>query len=304
MKFTSVLVTGAIGLALGGFIGAAQAEGLGGDSLASDKPIHITAENGIEWQQSNRVYIARGHATATRGDGSVAGDVLYAYYRPARATSTNGEQKPPSGASTLMAGTGGSTEIYRIEADGHVRFTDADRIGYGDHAVYDVDQAVLVITGKNLRIETPRETITARDTLEWYDKKQIAVARGDAIATRDDRRIRGDVLTAEAEKPDNQPAKIRRVDAYGHVFVSTPDQIAQGSQGVYDLETGIATLIGDVKVTKGDNELTGQYAVVDTNNNVSRILAAPPNSRTASGGKQRVEGLLVRSPVTHTATGQ
>ena len=42
----------------------------------SGKPVAIEAENGIEWQQNNRVYIARGNAKATRGDGTVTADTL------------------------------------------------------------------------------------------------------------------------------------------------------------------------------------------------------------------------------------
>ena len=44
---------------------------------------------------------------------------------------------------------------------------------------------------------TTTDVVTARDSLEWYDQKQVAVARGDAVAVRDDaKRIRADVLTA------------------------------------------------------------------------------------------------------------
>ena len=113
-----------------------------------------------------------------------------------------------------------STEIYRLEAGGQCALRQRrPQTAYGDHAVYDVDQAVMVLTGKNLRIETPRETVTARDSLEWYDQKQIAVARGDAVAMREGRSIRGDTLIAEVERPDNRPARIHRVDAYGNVLV-------------------------------------------------------------------------------------
>ena len=39
-------------------------------------------------------------------------------------------------------------EIYRLEADGHVHiFTPTDQ-AEGDHAIYDIDQAVLVMTGR------------------------------------------------------------------------------------------------------------------------------------------------------------
>jgi lipopolysaccharide export system protein LptA len=276
----------ALALACAAAPAAAQ---LAGSALDGSRPIHIEARNGIEWQQDNHVYIARGHATATRGQSTVTADVLYAYYRPTGTGHTDvARAKDPNPLTTST-----TTEIYRLEADGHVVFTDGDRTAYGDHAVYDVDKAVMVVTGRDLRIVSPRETITARDALEWYDRRQLAVARGNAFAMRGDRRIRADIITAEVEKPDNAPARIERVNGYGNVLISTPDQIAHGDEGVYNLDSGIATLIGHVSVTKGDNELRGEYAVVDTKNSVSRVLAAPPGARVAGGKPPRVEGLLI-----------
>ena len=55
----------------------------------------------------------------------------------------------------------------------------------GDQAVYDVDQQIGIVTGKALKLTTATDVVTARDSLEWYDQKQIAVARGDAVAVRD-----------------------------------------------------------------------------------------------------------------------
>ena len=40
---------------------------------------------------------------------------------------------------------------------------------------------------------TPTDVVTARDSLEWYDQKQIAVARGDAVAIRNGKTIKADV---------------------------------------------------------------------------------------------------------------
>ena len=250
------------------------------------KPISIEAENGIEWQQNNHVYIARGHATATRGDDTVTADTLSAFYRlvagaPAAA--------PAKGGAALTSA--GSTEIYRLYADGHVVFKAPGDIMFGDHAVYDVDKSALVVTGKGLKIVTPSDVITARDSLEWYDAKELGVARGDAVAMRGDRIVRGDVLTARMTKQANGASHISRIDAHGNVMVSTPGQIARGDAGVYNLDTGIVTLTGRVRLTRGENELKGRYAVVDLNTNVSRLLAAPPNARLAAGG--RVEGLIV-----------
>lgn len=270
----------------------------GGDD--DGKPVNIQADNGIEWQQNNKVYIARGNAKAIRGDNSVTADTLYAYYRDTPQPAANAAATAPAAHNNQPADAqspldNGSTQVYRIDADGHVVFATPTQTAYGDHAVYDVDQAVLVVTGKNLKIVTPQDIVTARDSLEWYDQKQIGVARGDAVAVRqgpEQKSIRADVLTAEVTKPANQPSKISKVDAQGHVLLISQDQIARGDSGVYNLDTGIATLSGHVTLTRGENELRGQYAVVDTNTNVARLLPAPPSERL-TGSPPRVSGLLI-----------
>ncbi|HEX6840901.1 MAG TPA: LptA/OstA family protein [Stellaceae bacterium] len=274
----------------------AQNFGLGLTTQDNNKPITIEADQGIEWQQNNRVYIARGHARATRGQATVFGDVLMAYYRPISHPGAGASAPPPvkntSGASSDPIG-GNSTEIYRLEATGNVRIATETQTVYGDHAVYDVDRTLLVVTGKHLRLETPRDTLTARDSLEWYDDKQLAVARGDAVAIRDGKHLKGDVLTATVTRLPNESSHISRVDAQGNVLVSSQDQIARGDAGVYNVDTGIATLTGRVTLTRGDNELRGQYAVVDLNNNVSRLLSAPPSAQLTQGKPARVQGLLI-----------
>jgi lipopolysaccharide export system protein LptA len=174
-------------------------------------------------------------------------------------------------------------------------FATPTQTAYGDHAIYDVDRTVLILTGKHLKIVTPQDTITARDSFEWYDQKQIGVARGDAIAVRTGptkKTIRADILIAEITKPQNEAAHINKIDAHGHVVLTSQDQVAQADAAVYNLTSGIATLSGHVTLTRGDNVLRGQYAVVDTNRNVARLLSAPPSAKL-TGPRQRVEGLLI-----------
>ena len=92
---------------------------LGGDSK---KPIAIEANQGIEWQQNNHVYIARGHATAKRGNGTVIADTLTAHYRPAAkaqgGSKTQDGAKTPESDKTDVLDSG--SQIYLVDADGHV----------------------------------------------------------------------------------------------------------------------------------------------------------------------------------------
>ncbi len=305
------------GLVWVGGLPQAAAQGLSLSGVSEDRPIEVSADHGIEWQQDAQVYIARGNAMAKRGTTEVHADTLTAHYRPAKGTA--GKAKEAKGTADKDAG--GETEIYRLDADGHVTIKGERQTVIGDQAVYDVDQQIGIVTGKALKMTTATDVITARDSLEWYDQKQIAVARGDAVAVRDTKVIRADVLTAHmtkdkpppaAGKPDkavpaaaqakprNAPmplgagdegSRISRVDAQGHVLVSTQTDVGRGDYGVYNADSGIATLLGNVTVTRGPNTIRGEYAVMDLNNNISRMMAAPA---TPGAAPTRVEGLFVR----------
>src|SRR6516164_664192 len=285
----------------------AAAQGLNLGAASEDRPIAISATSGIEWQQDAQVYIARGNATAKRGTTEVDADTLTAHYRPSKAE-------------------GGETEIYRLNADGHVTIKGETQTVVGDQAVWDVDQQMGIVTGKALKLTTPTDVVTARDSLEWYDQKQVAVARGDAVEVRENvKRVRADVLTAHMTKDKAKPAqtkpgvrpakpassapaakpgatpgvsgasdessRISRIDAQGNVIVSTATDIGRGDYGVYNADTGLVTLLGNVTITRGDNAIRGQYAVVDLNNNVSRMM---PTARKPGSPVARVEGLFVR----------
>jgi lipopolysaccharide export system protein LptA len=271
-----------IGLPGGAAYAPLAAQGLGLTDSNDHRPLNVEAEQGIEWHQDRKVYIARGHARATRGNATLYADTLTAHYRPAGADSSK-----PANSDSLL----GSTEIYRIEADGNVRLKTDTQTVFGDHGVYDLDSATAVVTGEHLRLVTPRDVVTARDSLEWYDDKQVAVARGNALAVRDDaKRLAGDVLTAQVVKPADGPSRISRIDAQGHVVVTTINEIARGASGVYNADSGIATLAGGVTITRGDNQMRGQYGVVDLNTNVSRLIGTPPGDSTRGAP---VQGLVI-----------
>jgi lipopolysaccharide export system protein LptA len=313
------------GLVCGGVLSGspyAAAQGLSLGSVSEDRPIEVSADHGIEWQQDAQVYIARGNAMAKRGATEVHADTLTAHYRPSKGTEGKGtKDKGTEGKGTGDKETGGETEIYRLDADGHVTIKGERQTVVGDQAVYDVDQQIGIVTGKALKMTTATDVVTARDSLEWYDQKQIAVARGDAVAVRDVKVIRADVLTAHMTKDKPPPAtakpdkavpaaaqakprnaamplgatdessRISRVDAQGHVLVSTQTDVGRGDYGVYNADSGIATLLGNVTVTRGPNTIRGEYAVMDLNNNISRMMAAPA---TPGAAATRVEGLFVR----------
>jgi lipopolysaccharide export system protein LptA len=256
---------------------AAQSLNFGGAGKG-DQPIEIFADNGIEWQQDNLLFLAHGNARAVRGEITVFADELRAYYR---------EQKE------------GGTEIWRLDALGNVRIKTAQETAYGAHAVYQVDIGVLVLTGGKVRLVTKTDEITADRQLEYWENKQMAVARGNAVAVRENRRLKAEVLAAYFQPDKNKAGenKLYRVDAFDNVTIVTEQDTATADRGVYNVDSGIATLTGSVKLTRGDNVLTGCKAVVNMNSNISNLYSCPG---TGKGPRERARGTLIPK----TAKGQ
>jgi lipopolysaccharide export system protein LptA len=228
-------------------------------------PVAIEADQGVEWDQNDQRYIARGNAKAVRGEDTVYAQTLTAYYR-----------KTPSGGS----------DVWRLEAEDDIKITSPNGVVVGDRAIYDVDNSVFVITGKKLNLTSPKVILTARDSLEYYQQKQIAVARGDAVAVKEDRTIKADVLEAHFQPDPQGNLQLTSMEAFDKVLITTPSAVARGAYGNYNYATGIATLKGSVKITRGQDQLDGDCAEVNTNTGVSRLYPCGE-----AGGQ--VRGLLV-----------
>lgn len=101
-------------------------------------PLVIEADKGLEWNQNERVYIARGNALAKQGDSSITAEELKAFY-----TDENG-----------------SNEIQKIVATGRVFIKTATDQATGDRATYDAATGLAQITGENVVIKQGDNQIT------------------------------------------------------------------------------------------------------------------------------------------------
>jgi lipopolysaccharide export system protein LptA len=259
-------------------------------------PIQITASQGIEWRQTQQVVIATGDAKAVRGDVTVTANQLIAHYRKKPGAAPAGAAATSSTASAADALDQGGAELYQLDAVGDVHIYTPTDNAYGDHAVYSLDQHVLVLTGQHLKLTTPHDVITARNAIEYYSVQRMAVARGDALIVADDgRSIAADTLigylappaattatpapaattTTAGADPLDQAGQLKKVDAIGHVVIHTATDTATGQRGVYLPPTGLARLGGDVRIIRGPNVLTGADALVNMKTGVATLLASP-----------------------------
>ena len=137
--------------------------------------------------------------------------------------------------------------------------------------------------------------------------EQVDLARGDAVAVRENvKRVRADVLTAHMTKDKAKPAETKPGARLAKRAPSSPTAkpgAAAGLPGASDESSRISRIDaqGNVIVSTGDNAIRGQYAVVDLNNNVSRMM---PTAGNPGSPRSRVEGLFVRQDLSGVPGGQ
>tara|TARA_B100000886_G_scaffold340431_1_gene309942 strand:+ start:6661 stop:7458 length:798 start_codon:yes stop_codon:yes gene_type:complete len=236
-------------------------QGIGLPNQTREKPVEISADEGIEWQQKRQAYIARGNASAKQGDTTVYADTLTAWYKKVKK---------------------GQSQIFRIDADTNVRIKTPLQTAIGDKGVYLIEKGMLILTG-NPKLITETDIISARDSLEFWENKNVAVARGNAIAQRGERRLRADILTAHLRKNENGDNEIHIVEAFKNVVVSSENEIVRAKRGIYNVMTGIIQVHDDVRITKDDDQLNGSSGEVNLNTGISKL--------TGKRG-ERVQGLI------------
>jgi lipopolysaccharide export system protein LptA len=144
------------------------------------------------------------------------------------------------------------------------------------------------------RHDTSQQIEITADSLEVQQDKQVAIFSGNVDAVQGDIRLKADQLRvhyreggdgsrAQGGEPSSQ---IRRIDAVGNVFVSSPEETGKGDRGTYDVERRVIVLEGQVVLTSGKNILRGNRATMNLDTGRSTMETAP-------GG--RVRGLFVPS---------
>lgn len=242
------VLTLAAGLWMGG---EARAQGLNLSNGSNAQPISIDASGGIEWRQEESLFIAAGPAKATQGNMTIDADEMRAYYRE------GGDQ---------------GSEIIRLDAIGNVQIRSPGRIATGGHAVYDVERAVMVLKdGDPVKLISGGDVIIANGQLEFWDQRNLAVARGGAQAARTDKRIRADVLTAHFAKGEDGKTQVQLIEAFDNVRIDTAREQVFSDRGAYNVPTGLARLTGSVKIKRGSSLINGCSADIDLNTGISRL---------------------------------
>lgn len=219
------------------------------------EPVEIYAEQGIEWHKNDNKYLAIGNAIAKSGKMSVNSDRIEAFY----------EESDNSGM-----------DIKLVKAHKNVVVTDENlKIVGGKLAEYNLRKDYFSIFGKNLILTSQENKLESNNKMEYWRTKGVAIASGKAKAQK------GNEFKIEAEKlvwylnENDKKIEVKKIFGFDNVSIYTNNEVAFSDKALYNKENGICKLFGNVKLQKGDSFLTGDYAEVDLNKGISKLLPAP-----------------------------
>jgi lipopolysaccharide export system protein LptA len=152
------------------------------------------------------------------------------------------------------------------------------------------------VHAQSLRHDTNLPIEITADSLEVMQDQRIATFRGNVDAIQGDMVLSADELRVHYRDGDDAPepagaGAIRRIEAEGNVFLSSPRETAQGATGVYDVATNHVTIEGAVVLTRDDNVIRGQRLEVDLVSGRSQMFAAVPSTEGGAVA-QRVRALF------------
>jgi len=120
-------------------------------------------------------------------------------------------------------------------------------------------------------------------SMELQDRADRVVLSGGVTAMQAGLTLKANRVTAAYS--GNNGVDVNRLDATGGVTITKNDLRATSNSAIYDLDSSLITLIGNVDLVQGSNRLTGGRLVIDLNSGRSAINGGGAPSVTNSGGR-------------------
>jgi lipopolysaccharide export system protein LptA len=99
------------------------------------------------------------------------------------------------------------------------------------------------------------------DRAEAQDRADRAIFAGNVVVRQGTLTLRTARLTLAYASQNG--IDINRIDASGGVTVTSPSETAKGDFAVYDLEDGLITMVGNVRLERGGSYLSGGRLTID-----------------------------------------
>jgi lipopolysaccharide export system protein LptA len=135
------------------------------------------------------------------------------------------------------------------------------------------------------RVEAEPAADTLRltaDQMECHVQKNTCYALGNAIAKQGTRTIKAGRFTARFKGENGAGFEIEQLVAEKEVLIRAPEHelVVQADQAEYNLAQNQLTLTGNVKVTRGKDQLNGEKGTVDLTKGVFKVHAGTSGRST------------------------
>jgi lipopolysaccharide export system protein LptA len=120
------------------------------------------------------------------------------------------------------------------------------------------------------------------DRIEVQDRADRAIFSGNVQVRQEDLTMVADRVTVAYSTQGG--VQINRIDASGGVVVRSPSETARGEFGIYDTDRKLITLIGDVQLNRGANQVNGSRLVIDLDSGRA-VIDGGPAGVNQSGGR-------------------
>lgn len=132
----------------------------------------------------------------------------------------------------------------------------------------------------------------AADRIELQDKQKRVVLSGNVDIKQGDLAMRASRTTVAYT--DDGKVKIQRIDASGGVTVARGNETARGDVAIYDFNRRVITMVGNVALRRGADNLNGGRLVIDLASGLSSVDGRSSGGSSATGssgtGGGRVSG--------------
>ncbi|WP_022683814.1 LptA/OstA family protein [Sphingobium bisphenolivorans] len=128
------------------------------------------------------------------------------------------------------------------------------------------------------------------DRIEVQDRADRVVVSGNVEVTQAGMTLNAARMTVAYRNgsgggSNGSGVEIDRIDASGNVVVTKGNETARGNVAIYDLNSRLITMLGNVSLTQGANRLTGGRLVIDLTSGRSTV-----DGRSSGGGVPGVAG--------------
>ncbi|MBK5928777.1 LptA/OstA family protein [Rhodobaculum claviforme] len=131
-------------------------------------------------------------------------------------------------------------------------------------------QTQVPFAGLEVDRDDPVEIVAA--ALDVDQQSGRAIFTGEVLVAQGAMRLAADRLRVDyAEGGEGARSRISSMNASGNVILTTPEEVAEGAEAVYDLDSGQVTISGDVLLLQGGNVLAGDRLVIDLATGTGRM---------------------------------